>query len=92
MALLQDGRRIKTDSVSALTVEDLRHLVKWCDNQTESWWVPAQLPALSVAQILACYHAANDAGFAGMDEWRSDGVEACNACIEAWTAVVEGVR
>lgn len=74
-----DDRRIKTRDASALTLDDFRHLAKWCDNQWAMWFV-----GRNIGQILAMYHAANDAGYAGMDEWNSD---APDAASDAWDAI-----
>jgi len=68
---------------AALTVDDLRHLVRWCDVQRESWWRPVGAD-LTLAQILSLYHAANDAGYPGMDEWWSEDRE---AALTAFAAV-----
>lgn len=80
---LTDGRSITETRAAALTVDHLRRLVRWCDNQNESWWLPDG-PPLTVAMILKCYHVANDAGYAGMDEWHS---EERIAAIRAWSRI-----
>jgi hypothetical protein len=80
---MEDNRRIKTRNIADMTIEDLRFLVKWCDNQRETWWRP-EFGDVSVASILALYHAANDAGYAGMDEWYSDTRASREACLAAW--------
>lgn len=66
-----------------LTLEDLRGLVDWCDNQPESFWRPHPRD-LTVVQILALYHMANDAGYYGMIEWWEDEQR---AALKAWRFV-----
>lgn len=78
------AHQIKVRDASLMTVEDLRQLVRWCDNQTESLWRPGD-GDLTAAQILACYHAAHEADYPGMDEWWS---EAPDAARSAWLRIV----
>lgn len=80
---MSDDRRIKTRNVGMMTVEDIRHMVRWCDCQTESWW-QTDVSYLTVGQTLALYHAANDAGYAGMDEWACDERD---AALKAWNRI-----
>lgn len=81
---MEDNRRIKTRDAGKLTLTNIRHLVTWCNNQNEGWWDPAPGQELSVAQILSCYHAANDANYAGMVEWAS---EDRTAAVSAWNRI-----
>ncbi len=80
-----DIRRIKTTHASALSIDDMRHLVKWCDAQTESLWNTA---GVTLTHILALYHAAQDADYPGVDEWYS---EQPNEAQAAYTRIVHGV-
>lgn len=51
-----------------LTVEEIRALVRYCDNQYENLWRPDG-GDLTLEQILALYWAARDAGFDCIEGW-----------------------
>jgi len=72
-----------------LNVNELRDLVKWCNNQNESLWLRPYGPPLTVTQILALWHATAAADYFSFDDWRTDDVE---AALAAWNRIVsEGV-
>jgi hypothetical protein len=75
-------RRIHERDAGKLTLDHFRHLTRWCDDQWGMWW-----HGLTIVQILACYHAANDAGYAGLDEWAADNRQAAG---DAWRAIKGG--
>lgn len=76
--------KITTRNAKKLTIEDLRAIVRWCDNQHESFWRPGSREDLTIVQILALYHTAQDAGYPGLDEWWSDDRD---AALKAWRLV-----
>lgn len=89
---MNDGRRIQVTNPSKLTADDIRHLSTWLNNQREDWWYPLGHGGLTLAKILRCYHAANDAGYAGLDEWHSNGKAERERCLETYRAIVYGIR
>jgi hypothetical protein len=80
--------QIKQKDAALLTVEDIRALVRWCDDQTESWWRP-ESGDLTLSQILALYHAVDQAGYFSLDGWYS---EDRGAALEVWHRIQDGVR
>ena len=67
-----------------LDVDQLRYLVRWCNDQAESWWLPNNRGRpLGTGQILALWHAARAAGYSDMDGWSSDSSDA----VAAWLKV-----
>jgi len=73
-----------------LTADDLRALVRYINGTNENLWFPtdyAENP-VTLAQILAGYHAAYDAGYIDLETWlRADDEVYRGQAWETWNRI-----
>ena len=76
-----DNRAIKQRDPRKLNADELRTLVRFCDNSTESFWFPVGGP-LSLAGILHMYHAMCDADYGWLEDWWQEAPEAARLAFQ----------
>ena len=70
---MMNDRKIKSTDASKLTVDELQIM-----SNILGWTKEHEIRGMPLGELLAFYHAANDAGYASWVEWYGDEPEAAH--------------